>query len=342
MRTAIIGAGLQCRRRAPVLVESKEDQLVAIASKELAHAEAMASRFDCEAVRTWEEIVRREDVEAVIVCTPPHLHAEISIAALKAGKHVLCEKPLSRTLAEAEQMAEVSKATGRVLKCGFNHRHHPAIWEARRRFTAGELGRPMFARCRYGICGRPGYEKEWRADPQQVAGGQFIEQGTHGIDLIRWFLGEIAEVSCLTATHYFKTQPLEDDGMALFRAESGGTALLHTSLAQWQNLFSFEVFGDEGYARIEGLGATYGTEQLFLGKRDFTAPFQDHVIQYRGGDISWRDEWREFTASIREGREPLGNAADGVAAMRIALACYEAERQRRVLPVAQQTTGVRR
>lgn len=339
MNAAIIGAGLQCRRRAPVLVESKEDRLVAVASKELVHAEAMARQFACEAVPTWQELLRRDDVDAVIVCTPPHVHAEISIAALRAGKHVLCEKPLTRTLAEAEAMWQASRATGRVLKCGFNHRHHPAIAEAHKRLAAGQLGRPLFARCRYGICGRPGYEKEWRADPEQAAGGQFIEQGTHGIDLIRWFLGDVAEVSCMTATHYFKSQGLEDDGFALFRARSGATASLHTSLVQWQNLFSFEVFGEDGYARVEGLGATYGTEQLWIGRRDFTAPFADQVIHYRGGDVSWRDEWREFTSAIREKREPLGGARDGVEAMRVALACYEAERQRRTLTVEAGGTG---
>ena len=223
MRVAIIGAGLQCRRRAPVLVDSKDDELVAITSLEFPHAEATARQFGCKADRAWEETVHRSDIDAVVVCTPPYAHAEISIAAMRAGKHVLCEKPLSRTLEEAEAMAEVSRETGRVLKCGFNHRHHPAIWEAHRRLEAGELGRPVFARCRYGICGRPGYEKEWRADPAQAAGGQFIEQGTHGIDLIRWFLGDIAEVSCMTATHFFKEQPLEDDGLAIFRTGAGAT-----------------------------------------------------------------------------------------------------------------------
>ena len=333
MRVAIIGAGLQCRRRAPVLVEAKDDKLVAIASKEFAHAEAMARQFGCAADPSWEQTVQRSDVDAVIVATPPHEHCRISIAAMRAGKHVLCEKPLTKTLAEAAEMLEVSHQTQRVLKCGFNHRHHPAIWEAKKRLEAGDLGRPVFARCRYGICGRPGFEKEWRADPAQAAGGQFIEQGTHGIDLIRWFLGEITEVACMTSTHYFKSQPLEDDGFALFRTAVGGTASLHTSLVQWQNLFSFEVGGDDGYARVEGLGATYGTEMLYLGKRDFSAPFQDRVIQFRGGDISWRDEWREFSAAIREGREPLGNGADGLVAMKIALTAYEAERQNRVLRV---------
>ncbi len=334
MRAAIIGAGLQCRRRAPVFVESKEDKLVAIASKEFPHAEAMAKQFGCVADKSWQDTIKRDDVDVVINCTPPGVHAEISIAAMRAGKHVLCEKPLTRTIVEAEEMLKVARETKRVLKCGFNHRHHPAMWELKKRLDAGDLGKPLFTRCRYGICGRPGYEKEWRADPLQAAGGQFIEQGTHGIDLIRWFMGEIAEVACMTSTHYFKSQTLEDDGFAMFRTATGGTASLHTSLVQWQNLFSFEITGDEGYARIEGIGATYGTETLYLGKRDFSAPFQDHVIQYRGGDISWRDEWREFIAAIRENREPIGNGIDGLASMRIALAAYQAEREHKVLRVS--------
>ena len=94
------------------------------------------------------------------------------------------------------------------------------------------------------------------------------------IDLIRWFMGEISEVACMTSTHYFKEQPLEDDGFAMFRMVAGGTASLHTSLVQWQNLFSFEITGDEGYARIEGLGGTYGVQHLYLGKRNFTLPLK--------------------------------------------------------------------
>ena len=89
----------------------------------------------------------------------------------------------------------------------------------------------------------------------------------------------------------------------------------------------------DGYARVDGLGGAYGNELLYLGKRDFSAPFQDLVIQYRGGDISWRDEWREFRAAIREGREPIGSGVDGLAAMRVATTAYEAERQKRILTV---------
>lgn len=335
MRVSIIGAGLQCRRRAPVLVQSAEDTLVSISSQVPEHAQAMAKQFSCEADFSWKDTVARDDIDAIIISTPPSSHSEIAIAAMQAGKHVLCEKPLSKTLEEAKEMLAISSITGRVLKCGFNHRHHPAVWEAKKRCEAGWIGKPLFARCRYGICGRPGYENEWRADSDLAAGGQFIEQGSHAIDLFRWFMGEISEVACMTSTHYFKDQPLEDDGFAIFRTASGATASLHTSLVQWQNLFSFEVFGEDGYIRVEGLGGGYGVEKLYLGKREFDLPFQDTVIQYRGADNSWRDEWVEFSNAIKEGRDPLGNGFDGVQAMRVGLAAYEAERSKRVLDISE-------
>lgn len=332
-RVAIIGAGLQCRRRAPVVRDAADAELVMVAGEHLDHALAAARTFGGEATDDWRAAATREDVDIVLVCTPPHLHAEISIAAMKAGKHVLCEKPLTKTLLEAEEMVAVARSTGRLLKCGFNHRHHPAIWQAKQLFGRGDLGRPLFSRCRYGICGRPGYEKEWRADPSKAAGGQFAEQGIHAMDLFRWFLGEIDEVACMTSNHYFDKMPLDDGGMAIFRAASGATASLHTTLAQWQNMFSFEVFGEEGYAQVEGLGASYGTERLITGKRDFEAPFADTITHFRGGDISWREEWKEFTSAIDEGREPPGNGEDGLASMRMALTAYQAEKEERVLRI---------
>jgi len=326
---------LQCRRRAPVINACRDAAqkcaLAVIADKTFARAETAAKDFGCAAEKTWQEAVSREDVDIVLVCTPPHVHAEISIAALQSGKHVLCEKPLARSLAEAEAMLAAARNAGKILKCGFNHRHHPAIWQAKKIFDGGELGRPLFGRCRYGICGRPEYEKEWRADPNQAAGGQFIEQGTHAIDLFRWFLGEIKETTGMTANRYFNKQTLDEDGMALFRASTGATAMLHTSITQWKNLFSFEIFGSDGYASVEGLGGSYGTERLMVGRRDFDAPFNESVTEFRGGDISWREEWKEFLSAITEDREPLGNGQDGYKALQIALAAYESEKSGKII-----------
>jgi predicted dehydrogenase len=324
MRVAIIGAGLQARRRAPVVKDWQGAELTIITSKDGKEAEFLSQKMGCEAGIGWETVVTRSDIDVVLVCTPPDIHAAISIAALQAGKHVLCEKPLTRTIAEAEEMIAVAQATGLTLKCGFNHRHHPAIWKAKQLFDQGELGEPVFGRCVYGICGRPGYEKEWRADQNVVSGGQFMEQGIHAVDLFRWFLGDFQQVTGFTATKYFHISPLEDNGFALFRTRSGLIASIHSSLTQWKNLFTFEVFGSDGYFRVEGLGGGYGNEKLIIGKRDFNAPFTEEVIEYRSDDRSWVEEWKEFVAAIEEKREPIGSGIDGLEALRLVNAVYRA------------------
>jgi predicted dehydrogenase len=320
-------------------LQSPDDDLVEVAGKGAAPPEGLMDQLGASWSSDWRRTIARDDVDAVVVCTPPHIHAEISIAALEAGKHVLCEKPLCRTLVEAEAMLAAASRAKRLLKCGFNHRHHPAVLEARARFDRGDVGRPIAARCRYGICGRPGYEKEWRADPMRAAGGQFAEQGAHAIDLFQWFLGDLTEVSCMTSIGYFREQSLDDNGMALFRSADGALATLHSSLTQWKNLFSFEIVGEDGYFVVEGLGASYGTERLYVGKRDFAAPFQDHVIEYRGGDSSWQSEWREFKAAIAEDRAPLGSGVDGLAVVRATLAAYHAEKTKSVVHIPSFATG---
>jgi predicted dehydrogenase len=228
-------------------------------------------------------------------------------------------------------MVATAKETGRVLKCGFNHRHHPAIQAARRWFEEGRIGDPIFIRARYGIGGRPGYEREWRANPEVVGGGQLMEQGIHVVDMARWFLGEFAQVTAFVETTFWNIKPLEDNAFALFRTATGTAASIHSSLTQWKNLFSFELCGRDGYIAMEGLGGGYGSEKVSLGKRDFVAPFTEEVVEFRGEDRSWHDEWQEFAAAVKERREPLGNAADGREAMRLVFAAYESARTGRTV-----------
>ncbi len=326
LKVGIIGAGLQGGRRAPVLKQFPGTELLVVASAHIERAQQLADGYGCVATDRWEEIIERPDINVVIVCTPPHLHAPMSIAAMNTGKHVLCEKPLARTMEEAADMLATAKANRVILKCGFNHRHHPGINKARQWFDEGVIGELNFIRCVYGICGRPGYEKEWRADPKVVSGGQLMEQGIHAIDLFRWFLGEFSEVTGFTSTRFWNIAPLEDNAFALFRTAKGQVASLHSSLTQWKNLFLLELFGQDGYIIVEGLGGGYGTEKVTLGNKAFFEPFRDETTEFRGGDISWYEEWKEFAAAIEERREPLGNGADGLEALRLVNAVYESAR----------------
>ena len=334
LRVGLIGAGLQGGRRAPVLKQFPRTELVMVAAAHQKPARRLADSMGCQATDNWQEVVEREDINVVVVCTPPNLHAPISIAAMSRGKHVLCEKPLTKTLKEAEEVLAVAKANKVTLKCGFNHRHHPGIQKAKLWFDEGMIGELNFIRCRYGICGRPGYEKEWRANPKITGGGQLMEQGIHGIDLFRWFLGEFADVVGFTSTRFWKMAPLEDNAFAIMRTEKGQMASLHSSLTQWKNLFSFELFGQDGYILVEGLGGSYGTERVILGKRALLEPFREDITEFRGGDVSWYEEWKEFVGAIEEGREPLGNGYDGLEALRLVYAIYESAAKGQIVRLA--------
>ena len=195
------------------------------------------------------------------------------------------------------------------------------------------IGEIVFARCRYGIGGRPGYEREWRSQPEISGGGQLMDQGFHAVDLFRWFMGDFAEVSGMLTTGFWDIAPMEDNAFALLRTAKGQIASLHTSWTQWRNLFSLEIFGRDGYIRVEGLGGSYGVERAVLGKRDFDAPFREEVVEFRGQDPSWLGEWEELTHSIEEGREPLGSGEDALRAQELVRALYRSAAEGRTVRV---------
>lgn len=326
MKVGIIGAGLQANRRGPIVTQFPDSEVVSITAAKPELAIPLAKSLNCKVAKDWREVIK-ENLDAVMVLTPPNIHAEISIAAMKRGMHVLCEKPLAKTEQECLEMIKTAKENNVILKCGFNHRHHSAIQQVKKWLDDNEIGKINFIRCRYGIGGRPGIENEWRSDPRVVTGGQMMEQGIHAVDLMRWFVGEPDEVTCFTSTQYWKISPLEDNAFVIFKTKEGQLTNIHSSLTQWKNVFSFEVFGTEGYAIVDGLGGAYDTEKAILGKKDFYAPFKETVIEFRGGDKSWYEEWREFLNAIKEKREPLGNGHDGYQSIRLVLAAYKSSKE---------------
>ena len=331
MKVGLIGAGQQGKRRASVLKGSGDATLVIIADTNMDKAQLLADEVGCQATTEWQNVTSKDDTEAVLVCTPPHLHAQMSIAAMKAGKHVLCEKPLGKNLAEAEEMVAIAQQSGVKLKCGFNLRHHPGIQQARKWLNEGIIGETIFIQCRYGICGRPDYDKDWRMNPDISGGGQLMDQGMHALDLSRWFLGDFTEAFGSLQTGFWSIAPLEDNAFTILRTERGQVAYLHVSWTQWKNLFSLEIVGQDGYITIEGLGGSYGVEKATIGKRAFLKPFAEEITEYRGQDNSWHEEWNEFICAIREDREPLGNGYDGLQVLKLALAIYDSARMSKVV-----------
>ena len=307
---AIIGAGLIGTKRAAALSAFNDFRLKVVADVNPTAADKLAEQFGAESAVDWRAVIDRPDVDFVVVSTVNNVLAQITIAALQSGKHVLCEKPLGRNVDESSSILEHAQ-NGVVLKTGFNHRHHPAIAKAKHLADIGEIGRILFLRCRYGHGGRPGYEKEWRASKDLCGGGELLDQGVHVADLFRWFAGDFDYAFGYTPTCFWNME-VEDNAFAMFKNNAGVVATMHTSWTQWKNLFSFEVFGDLGYLIVEGLGGSYGVETLKIGKRNPKGGHPDEKIeQFSGPDVSWQLEWAEFTQAIRQKRQPIGNGFDG-------------------------------
>jgi predicted dehydrogenase len=330
-RVAIIGAGLIGRKRAASLRSFDNCTLIVVADINENAAKGLAEEYGASATFDWQSAVGRDDIDIVVVSTVNKVLADISVAALRHGKHVICEKPLGRNAQESRRILNAAKESHAVVKTGFNHRHHPAIAKAKQLQEQGHIGALTFLRCRYGHGGRPGYEKEWRASKELCGGGELLDQGVHVVDLFRWFAGEFTEVFGFTPTCFWNMD-VEDNGFALFRNGDGVVALMHTSWTQWKNLFSFEVFGKDGYLVVEGLGGSYGPETLRIGRRQPQggAP-AEQTFTFPGPDISWEHEWREFLSSIESNGPLMGDGTDGYQANRMIEAVYDSARTGKVV-----------
>lgn len=337
MNVGIIGCGLIGSRRARVAREAG-DRVLLVADINPARAQEIAQAADAGWTEDWRQITMHPEVDAVVVATVNNSLLPITHGVLEEGKHVLCEKPLGRNAGEAHKMLIAAQVAGCLLKVGFNHRFHPALRKAQDLVESGKIGPLMSIRAAYGHGGRPGYDQEWRGNPELAGGGELLDQGVHVIDLCRWFLGDFVQVSGMLGTWFWQVAPLEDNGFALLRTAQGQVAQIHTSWTQWKNLFRFEIFGRDGFLLIHGLGGSYGVETLTLGKRrPESGPPLMETWEFPGPDVSWQAEWQEFKKAIQEGRQPLGNGHDGYQAARIIDAIYESAKTGQVVNLENQS-----
>jgi predicted dehydrogenase len=318
MNYAIIGCGLIGKKRLAGLPAGSK--LVVACDTNLARAGELVNLARTgRAVADYRQAVVDPQVDAVIVATINAALAEVSAAAIRAGKHVIVEKPAGVSVRQIEELIALADKHKVCVRVGFNHRYHPSFLKAREIFASGVMGDLMFIRARYGHGGRIGYDQEWRADPKLSGGGELIDQGIHLIDLAGWFLGEFKNVDGHAATYFWK-MPVDDNAFLSLRTAKGQTAWLHVSCTEWKNLFSFEIYGRNTKLHIEGLGGSYGVEKLYhYQMKPEMGPPDTKLYEFPGPDESWRNEMTGFEEDIRCQRTPVA----GLAAARTALQIVE-------------------
>jgi predicted dehydrogenase len=310
-RVGVSGCGLIGRKRASALDDG--DVLVGVFDVDRDAARSLAADHPgAAACATLEELFALAPDVVVVAVTHDRL-AELSVAALEHGAHVLVEKPAAVSVAQVDAIAAAAEAAGRRVKVGFNHRFHPGIMRAVTEARSGAHGDVLFVRGRYGHGGRLGMEDEWRCDARRSGGGEIVDQGLHLLDLTHWLLGPLPLHSALLRTQFWDTA-VDDNAALLLGVPDDRTApwaQLHVSWTEWKNLFSLEVYCATAKLHVEGLVRSYGPQTLRIFRmRPELGPPDVEELSWPDEDVSWREEWRHFRAAIADGAPVLGGLED--------------------------------
>lgn len=320
---AIIGCGLIGRKRAEALRKIPGAVLRTTCDLDPARAANLATLAPgCSSATDFNSVLADPKIDAVIVATLNASLAPITLAAVRAGKHVLVEKPGALFARELREIQTAAAKTGARVRIGYNHRFHPALRKTRALLDSGVLGPLMFLRARYGHGGRKGYDREWRADPKLSGGGELIDQGVHLIDLAGWILGDFPTVDGHAVTSFWDMK-VDDNAFLSLRTAAGQTAWLHVSCTEWKNLFSLEIYGRDAKLALDGLGGSYGVERLAYYKMlPQMGPPETTIWEYPGGDDSWMLETSEFIEDIKLHREPSPGLTAGIRTLEIVETIY--------------------
>lgn len=280
---------------------------------------------------SFEELLA-QDIDAVFVCTFNNVLADYTTKALKAGKHVFCEKPPARTSKELLSVIEIEKNLDLVLKYGFNHRYHYSVMEAKKIIDSGSMGKLLWLRGVYGKAGSIDYDKNWRNYKKYSGGGILIDQGIHMLDLMRYFSNQdFKHINSFVTTSYWNIEA-EDNAFAIMQSDEKVTAMIHSSATQWKHKFLLEMCFEEGYINLDGILSgtrSYAPEKLVIGRREFEditfamGKPKETTIWFENDD-SWKLEIDEFVNAILN-KTPINNGTskDAVETLKLVERIYE-------------------
>ena len=312
---AVLGAGRMGQTHIRNLAGIADARVVTVADPDAAAAQRGQALGRAEhAVTDPLEAIATSGVDAVVIVTPTSTHAELIEAAVTSGKAVWSEKPIALDLAETARVVEVVKASGQPLQLGFMRRFDPGYAAAKARIDAGELGRIEQFRA---------LSRDTFPPPVEFlhhAGGIFLDMTVHDLDLARFLVGEVEEVTAwaaVLADERFAEADDFDTALAMLRFENGAMGVVETGRhSEWGYDIRTEVAGAIGKVVIEDVQKTPATFSRQFGfEGDHYENFPDRF------ETAFRLELEAFVAAVREGRQPTPGPEDALETLRLALAC---------------------
>jgi UDP-N-acetyl-2-amino-2-deoxyglucuronate dehydrogenase len=329
----IVGTGIIATTHANSIAAVPGAALVAVTDVLPDLAASFAAGHDCAAEADLDALLARDDVDVVCVCVPSGLHAEVGVRAAEAGKHLVVEKPIDVTLAAADRLIGAADAAGVRLTVISQHRFDPGLVELRKLLDAGALGDLVFGEATTKWHRTQAYYDSagWRGTWALDGGGALMNQGVHYVDLLRWAMGPVAEVTAVCATRAHQVE-VEDVAAATIRFRSGAVGTLVASTAIYPGMAQrLEVFGTEGTVVIEDGQIVH--RAVSDGKSGQSAATETRVGAAADpanlGIFAHAAQIADLMEAIDTGREPAITGADGRAALEIVCAVYESARSGR-------------
>lgn len=341
LRYGLVGAGVVAEMHLEAMDELDDVELVGITAHDTASAAARARMYGSRAFAETDELLAQE-LDVVVVATPHPSHAELTIAALEAGAHVLCEKPLAPEVREADAMIAAADRAGRLLGVCFQQRFRPVIAAARRLVDEGRLGALVRASIVDPLYRPNAYYRtaDWRGTWKGEGGGVLMNQAPHTLDLLCHLAGPPATVWGVAQR---RAQPMEaeDTATALLAYDGGAVGTLAVSTLE-PGLQRIELVGDRGRIEIVGESLAFErfeppiSEHLTSATEMFDAPARvAEAVELPPGRGDHRAVHADFAAAILEGREPRIPARDALYSLELANAIVLSTHEKRAvaLPV---------
>jgi UDP-N-acetylglucosamine 3-dehydrogenase len=334
LRVGVIGCGsIAQNRHIPEYAQNPNVKLVAFSDGLLERAEEFSAQYGGRAYSDYHEMFANEKLDAVSVCAPNALHAPISIAAMKHGSHVLCEKPMSITLQEAEEMIQVAEENKVQLMIGYNQRYFSPHLIAKELIQSGKLGRVLTFSTTFAHGGPEQWsvekDKSWFFSKDKAFVGSLGDLGVHKIDLISWLLDDkIVEVSALI-TRLLKPGNVDDNATIIAKTTSGALGTITTS---WTH-----VPGEDNSTTIH---FEYGTIKL-LADPEYPLMVKYHngsVEKYRAKDLSTTEVVNSgvidaFVGALVDQQSVPISGYDGLYSIKVVLAAVQSSEEGRTISI---------
>jgi predicted dehydrogenase len=294
----------------------------------------MADQIGAKAYTDYKDLLKDESIEAVSVCTPNALHAPISVDALKAGKHVLCEKPMATSTEEAEAMIVAANEAGRKLMIGHNQRFVPSHQKAKELISKGEAGKIYSFRTAFGHGGPEGWSVDgkdsWFFKKEEAFIGAMGDLGVHKTDLMRYILGEeFVEVGAFVETSSKENADVDDTAVCVLKTESGTIGTLAASWSYQKEDNSTVIYGEKAVLRLEEDPVNSLVVQYSTGE----------VVKYELGGIQTNDDGGQsasgvidrFVTSVLEDVPAAVPGEEAMKSLQVVLGALESSKTKQII-----------